>query len=915
MPRGLERDVLPRRYGKYELLERIGEGGMAEAYRARLPGAAGFEKTVVIKRILPHLAENPRFVKMFVNEAKLASRIQHQNVVQVFELDQSPDGELYMVLEHVAGLDLRAILEMAAERVLRLPLWFSVYTLHRVLSGLAHAHELIDEAGERLSIIHRDVTPSNVFVSWLGEVKIADFGVAKAIGSVEVDATDTTLRGQLKGKLSYAPPEQIHGEELDARADVFSAGVVLWECLTQRRLFGGRADFETMLAICEEPRTPPSAFNPAVPPELDAIVLRALERDRQQRHGSAHELAEDLEQALGLLRSRVVPGDVRHVLEVLRGKKPLHPELGADLPDERRESDPVPLLKRRRTSSDPAPASDRGAAARVAYETGEVWQSEPPPGIVDDLRVATPAPLAEVRRATMTPTVPAELPPRPASRAPSGPRAPAAAPPPSPAPPPVARAPSGALPSPPRGTPLEPLPSPPRGTPLEPRRPAPARTSTSSAPPALATSSSILAAAPPPLSRPPSAAALTQTALAATAISGVPGPAPRPSSAAELTPPMAPSPALLTAAGLPPSLFASGPPGADDSGAFAAVGPRGADDSGGFAIPPAASTGRGRGGADDLPRWEQDPEPWSGSGPYVGATPFFARTTDGSTRGPLEYRAFVRFLETKEARGASVSADGDVWIPAQTFAALAGLDGITRQRPRLTNVTAMGTLEETSLIALFTKLALAGTSGRLVVLTGANGTARRDVDLVRGAPADVWTDRPDLQLPALAERRELITRERIPELVHLSLRELAPLDEALRTLTNASGRYRPIFMRDRLVELLRWRQGKFALDAVAVDAPPFAASLLSSLVDLVARAWTDGELLSRLDPVLGARLAPTPEFAAIVPALDLSKALEVQLDKLVDGKSLVALSRRAPGTPVLALGLVLLDSGAMKARS
>jgi serine/threonine protein kinase len=428
VPRGLERDVLPRRYGKYELLERIGEGGMAEAYRARLPGAAGFEKTVVIKRILPHLAENPRFVKMFVNEAKLASRIQHQNVVQVFELDQSPDGELYMVLEHVAGLDLRAILEMAAERVLRLPLWFSVYTLHRVLSGLAHAHELIDEAGERLSIIHRDVTPSNVFVSWLGEVKIADFGVAKAIGSVEVDATDTTLRGQLKGKLSYAPPEQIHGEELDARADVFSAGVVLWECLTQRRLFGGRADFETMLAICEEPRTPPSAFNPAVPPELDAIVLRALERDRQQRHGSAHELAEDLEQALGLLRSRVVPGDVRHVLEVLRGKKPLHPELGADLPDERRESDPVPLLKRRRTSSDPAPASDRGAAARVAYETGEVWQSEPPPGIVDDLRVATPAPLAEVRRATMTPTLPAELPPRPASRAPSGPRAPAAAP-------------------------------------------------------------------------------------------------------------------------------------------------------------------------------------------------------------------------------------------------------------------------------------------------------------------------------------------------------------------------------------------------------------------------------------------------------------------------------------------------------
>ncbi len=792
--------ALPRRYGKYELLERIGEGGMAEAFKARLPGAAGFEKTVVIKRILPHLAESPRFVKMFINEAKLAARIQHQNVVQVFELGEVEGGELFMAMEYVHGLDLRAILELAAEKVLRIPIWFSAHAMFQVLSGLAHAHELIDEDGEPLSIIHRDVTPSNVFVSVLGEIKLADFGVAKAIGSLEPDSTETTLRGQLKGKISYAPPEQIHGEVLDARADVFSAGVVLWECLTQRRLFGGRADFETMLAICEEPRTPPSAFNPSVPPELDAVVLAALEKDREDRFASARDFAAALRDVLQVLRPRLLPTDVRHVLEVLRGKKPVHPVLGADLPgsgseDPRDSGEPVPLTKRRRSSGAPpmapapaqrvayegaprtgyegAPRTGYEGAPRSGYESQGVWMPEPPAGITDDLRVATPVPLApDVRRATMTPTAPAPVPP-----------------------------------------------------------------------------AGLEALVPP------------------ARLDGVHG--------GRIEPPT-PAPVM---------------------------------------IPPAASTGRGRGGVDDLPRWEQEAEPWTGAGGHqVGATPFYARTTDGSTRGPLEYGAFIRMLEAKEARPASVSADGETWIPTRTFAALAGLEALYRERPRLKNVSSVGTLEETSLIALFTKLWLAGATGRLVVMTGANATARREIDVVRGAPSEVWTDRPDLQLPALAVRRELIGRERLPELVHRCLRDMSPLDEALRGLTSASGRYRPIFMRDRLVEVLRWRQGKFAFDSVPVESPPFSATLLTGLVDLVARAWTDAELTSRLEPTLAVRLVPGAEFEPIVTALELPKAVEAQLDKLVDGKSLAAVSRRAAGAPVLALGLVMLETGALRPR-
>lgn len=306
----------PRQYGKYQLLARIGHGGMAEVYRARLPGVAGFEKIVVIKRLLPHLASDSNMVEMFVNEAKLAAEVQHRNVVQVFELGQIENGEFYMAMEHVAGTDLRQILRAAAINSMRIPPWFSVHAVAEVIDGLAYAHELADDQGRKRNVVHRDVTPANIFIAYLGDIKLGDFGVAK-----DDSRHSLTRAGQLKGKVPYMSPEQLYGRELDARTDVFAAGVVLWECLTQRRLFGGRPDIEAMNLICYGERKPPSLFAPDVPRALDDCVLRALAPDPEKRTSSARQLRDELHEILPLLRERVLQKDVRSIVESLLGNR------------------------------------------------------------------------------------------------------------------------------------------------------------------------------------------------------------------------------------------------------------------------------------------------------------------------------------------------------------------------------------------------------------------------------------------------------------------------------------------------------------------------------------------------------------------------------------------------------------------
>lgn len=307
-------DGFPRAYGKYELLGRLGDGGMAEVFLARLPGLAGFRKTVVIKRILPHLAHKKRFAEMFVAEASLAAEVRHRNVVQVYELGTVND-ELYMAMEYVEGTDLRVLLGQAAKRGLRIPPWFSVHLVCEVLEALAYAWALEDDEGRQRRIVHRDVTPSNIFISDQGEVKLGDFGVAR-----DDTRESRTRAGQLKGKLAYMAPEQLYSEPPDHRVDVFAAGVVLWEALAQRRLFGGRPEIEVMQAITSAPRRAPSEHVGDIPPRLDAIVLSALEADKRARIPSAEEFQHHLLEVLPKLRAQIRPSEVRAVVAALLGR-------------------------------------------------------------------------------------------------------------------------------------------------------------------------------------------------------------------------------------------------------------------------------------------------------------------------------------------------------------------------------------------------------------------------------------------------------------------------------------------------------------------------------------------------------------------------------------------------------------------
>jgi serine/threonine-protein kinase len=282
----------PARLGDYELLERIGAGGMAEVYKARRAGASGFERVVAIKRILPHLAEDEQFVAMFVDEAKIAVHLSHPNIAAIHDLGQA-GGTCFIALDYVHGRDLRQLWDR--ERAWNAPphAGIACHVIARTLEGLAHAHEATDGFGRPLGIIHRDVTPQNILVSFEGDVKIVDFGLAKAQGRAHA-----TQAGTVKGKLAYLAPEQLRGLALDARVDVYAAGIVLWELLTGRRLFYADSDLDTLRNVHAAQVEAPSRHNPTLPPALDAVVLKALARDRDARFSSAQEFLDALEEVI-----------------------------------------------------------------------------------------------------------------------------------------------------------------------------------------------------------------------------------------------------------------------------------------------------------------------------------------------------------------------------------------------------------------------------------------------------------------------------------------------------------------------------------------------------------------------------------------------------------------------------------------
>jgi serine/threonine-protein kinase len=282
----------PVRFGKYTLIDRIAVGGMAEIFLARQAGLEGFEKTIVIKRIRPHLSKQPNFVKMFLNEAKLAAQLNHPNIVQIYDLGKI--GESYFIaMEYIFGRDMRRIIPKADALGIPFPMVYALKIASSVCEGLYYAHQKTDLYGNALNIVHRDVTPENIFVSFDGTVKVLDFGIAKAANQIE-----QTRAGEIKGKLSYMSPEQCMGKQLDNRSDIFSLGVVLYEWLTGFKLFTGDSEVAILKSITEGKIYAPSYFKADIPEGVEAILMKALEKDRERRYQTAWEMQYDLDQFL-----------------------------------------------------------------------------------------------------------------------------------------------------------------------------------------------------------------------------------------------------------------------------------------------------------------------------------------------------------------------------------------------------------------------------------------------------------------------------------------------------------------------------------------------------------------------------------------------------------------------------------------
>ena len=282
----------PVPFGKYYLLERINVGGMAEVFKAKTFGVEGFERLLAVKRILPNIAEDEEFITMFIDEAKIAVQLQHANIAQIFDLGKVEDS-YFIALEYVNGRDLRSIFDRMRSRGEALPIALACHVMMQVCEGLDYAHNKRDGQGRELHLIHRDISPQNVLIGYDGEVKLIDFGIAKAAGKAS-----TTQAGILKGKFGYMSPEQVRGLPIDKRSDIFAVGIVLYELLTGERLFVGETDFSTLEKVRNVEIVPPSSYNNKIPQELERLMMKALARDPEDRYSNAIDLHDDLQSFL-----------------------------------------------------------------------------------------------------------------------------------------------------------------------------------------------------------------------------------------------------------------------------------------------------------------------------------------------------------------------------------------------------------------------------------------------------------------------------------------------------------------------------------------------------------------------------------------------------------------------------------------
>ncbi|HSD90764.1 MAG TPA: serine/threonine-protein kinase, partial [Kofleriaceae bacterium] len=311
--------------GRYQVLKQLASGSIADVLLARASGLEGFARHVVLKRIKPELAKEDKFANAFLEEARIAASLNHQNIVQVHDIGEQ-DGTYFFAMEYVHGEDVRTIIAKVRERGEAVPLEIAVAIIMAAASGLHHAHEKVSTTGEKLNIVHRDVAPSNILVGYDGSVKLVDFGLAKA-----AQRSTTTAAGTVKGKSSYMSPEQCKGEPVDRRSDTFGLGIVLFELVTAQRLFKGPTEYATMAAVVDGEIPPPSRIRADVPPALDAIILRALSRKPAERYQTAESFRAAVEAFAVEYQLRTSNKALADYLIRLFGQRPEPWEAGGDI--------------------------------------------------------------------------------------------------------------------------------------------------------------------------------------------------------------------------------------------------------------------------------------------------------------------------------------------------------------------------------------------------------------------------------------------------------------------------------------------------------------------------------------------------------------------------------------------------------
>lgn len=313
----------PTRLGRYSLVRSLAQGGMAEIYLARQDGPHGFSKTVVIKRVLPHLAKEPEFARMFLDEARLAAQLNHPNIVAVTDFGEA-DGTFFIAMEHLVGADLGLLLRALQKRGTRMPAPIVAYIGSAAADALEYAHTLGSPEGTPLKVVHRDISPSNLFLTVQGAVKVLDFGIARAEGKLT-----QTRTGTLKGKVAYMSPEQARGKPLDARSDVFALGSVLHELLTGEKLFLRDNDYASLAAVQEDPILSPREVREDVPPALSDAIMRALDRDLSMRWPSARQLRVALDSYLAACTTSPAASQLQAFIRETLGDEQIEHILGA----------------------------------------------------------------------------------------------------------------------------------------------------------------------------------------------------------------------------------------------------------------------------------------------------------------------------------------------------------------------------------------------------------------------------------------------------------------------------------------------------------------------------------------------------------------------------------------------------------